>query len=115
MRKGSKTFYARDLRRNSTAAENKLWNQLRNRQLENQKFVRQFPIGPYIADFVCREKMLVIEVDGETHSTPTELAYDKIRTAFFNEQGYAVIRFQNIEVFDGTDQVLVLISEALKR
>ena len=115
MREGSKTFYARDLRHNPTVAENKLWNQLRNRQLGNHKFVRQFPVGSYIADFVCREKMLVIEVDGETHSTPEELVYDRIRTAFLNEQGYAVIRFQNIEVTQGMDQILVLISEALKR
>jgi very-short-patch-repair endonuclease len=93
MREGSKTFYARDLRRNSTVAEIKLWQQLQNRQLENHKFVRQFPSGPFIADFACREKKLVIEVDGETHSTPEELAYDKKRTAFLVEQGYAVIRF----------------------
>jgi very-short-patch-repair endonuclease len=115
MREGSKTFYARDLRHNSTVAEKKLWDQLRNRQLENHKIVRQFPVGPYIADFVCREKMLVIELDGQTHSTPEELTYDKMRTAFLNEQGYAVIRFQNIEVLDGMDEILVLISEALKR
>jgi very-short-patch-repair endonuclease len=115
MREGCKTFYARDLRHNSTVAEKKLWDQLRNRQLENHKIVRQFPVGPYIADFVCREKMLVIEIDGETHSTAEKLAYDSKRTAFLNEQGYAVIRFQNIEVLDGMDEILVLISEALKR
>jgi very-short-patch-repair endonuclease len=109
MREGSKTFYARDLRHSSTVAEKKLWNQLRSRQLENHKFVRQFPVGPYISDFVCREKMLVIEIDGETHSTAEELAYDSKRTAFLNEQGYAVIRFQNIEVLDGMDEILVLI------
>jgi very-short-patch-repair endonuclease len=88
---------------------------LQNRQLENHKFVRQFPIGPFIADFACREEKLVIEVDGETHSTPEELAYDKKRTAFLVEQGYAVIRFQNVEVLEGMDHVLVLILEALKR
>ncbi len=59
--------------------------------------------------------MLVIEVDGETHSTRDELTYDKIRTAFLNEQGYAVIRFQNIEVLYGMDQILVVVSEALKK
>ena len=59
--------------------------------------------------------MLVIEVDGETHSTRDELAYDKSRTAFLNEQGYAVIRFQNIEVLNGMDQILVVVSEALKK
>jgi very-short-patch-repair endonuclease len=114
MREGSKTFYARDLRRNSTLAQNRLWNQLRNRQLENHKFVRQFPIGPFVADFACRGKKLVIEVDGATHSTPEELIYDKKRTAFFSEQGYAVIRLQNTEVLEGMDQVLILILETLK-
>jgi very-short-patch-repair endonuclease len=114
MREGSKTFFARNLRRQDTIAENRLWEELRNRQLENHKFVRQFPIGPFIADFACREQKLVIEVDGATHSTEAETAQDHKRTAFLNEHGYDVLRFQNIEIQEGIDQVLTQIAEVLK-
>ncbi len=114
MREGSKTFYARDLRKSDTRAEAQLWQQLRNRTLENHKFIRQFPIGPYIADFACRDKKLIVEIDGATHSTEQEIASDWVRTAYLNDTGYRVVRFQNIEIHEGMDQVLVLISEALK-
>src|SRR5580658_179828 len=58
-----KTNLARQLRKNSTAVERKLWRHLRSRSLAGFKFVRQQPIGPYVVDFVCREQRLVIEVD----------------------------------------------------
>jgi Protein of unknown function (DUF559) len=74
-----------------------------------------FPLAPSLPILRVAKKKLVIEVDGKTHSTPEELAYDNRRTAFLVEQGYAVIRFQNIELFEGMDHVLVLILEALKR
>jgi very-short-patch-repair endonuclease len=114
MRQGSKTFYARDLRKTGTKAEAELWRQLRNRALEDHKFVRQFPIGPYIVDFACRDKKLVVEIDGATHSTEQELASDRLGTAYLNDKGYRVLRFQNIEIHGGMDQVLVLILEALE-
>jgi very-short-patch-repair endonuclease len=114
MREGSKTFYARELRHADTVEETRLWQQLRNRQVENRKFVRQFPVGPFIVDFACREKKIVIEIDGATHSTDAEIARDKIRTAYLQEHGYNVLRFQNVEVLDGMDQVLAFVAEALK-
>ncbi len=65
---------ARELRRAETSAEAKLWNHLRARRLNGFKFVRQEPIGPYFADFVCREEKLIVEVDGATHGMPEEIA-----------------------------------------
>jgi very-short-patch-repair endonuclease len=115
MREGAKHAPARELRRNQTRAEALLWRQLRNRQLDGFEFARQAPVGPYIADFLCREHKLVVEVDGATHSTKEELEADARRTAHLSRMGYWVIRFQNVEVAEGMDQVLGLISEALAR
>ena len=112
MRKDPTTLaHARELRREATAAEKILWHHLRNRQLGNLKFARQEPIGPYIADFVCRAKKLIIEIDGVTHETAQELAHDAIRTEFLARQGYCVIRFRNEDIFGDLGPVL----EAIKR
>jgi len=67
------------------------------------KFVRQYAIGPYFADFVCREAMLVVELDGGQHA---DSQHDDRRTAFINSQGYAVLRFWNNDVLSNTDGVL---------
>ena len=86
---------ARELRREATDAEKLLWSRLRDRRL-GCKFKRQRPIGPFVADFCCHERALVIELDGEQH------AFDRIRdekrTLFLNRHGYRVIRFWNYEV-----------------
>ena len=82
----------RELRRNASIAENRLWYVLRNRGLAGLKFVRQFPVGPYITDFACREAALVIELDGGQHA---DNATDAVRTAFLNTEGYSVLRFWN--------------------
>jgi very-short-patch-repair endonuclease len=115
MRDGENLKAAKLLRKNATLPEQKLWAQLRNRQLEGFKFRRQVPIGPYIADFVCLEKMLVVELDGWTHSTPEELAYDQRRTIFLNAEGYRVARFDNIEAMQGMDGLLQLILDELRK
>jgi very-short-patch-repair endonuclease len=107
MRKDPTTLaYARTFRREPTAAEKILWHHLRNRQLNGFKFSRQEPIGPYIADFVCRAKRLIIEIDGVTHDTPEELAHDAARTAYLVGQGYRVIRFRNEDIFGDLGPVL---------
>ena len=114
MRKDPTTLSrARTLRRESTSAESKLWQHLRNRQLNNFKFARQEPIGPYIADFVCRAKKLVIEIDGVTHESPDELAHDEARTAFLIGQSYRIIRFTNEEIFGDLSPVLEAIIQNL--
>ena len=72
-----------------------LWQMLRNRQIDGMKFVRQYPVEPYFADFACREAMLIIELDGGQHDGNK---YDTIRTAHLNAVGYSVLRFWNNEV-----------------
>jgi very-short-patch-repair endonuclease len=104
---------ARTLRRAATSAERKIWAGLRNRSLGGYKFVRQEPIGPYYADFVCREARLVIEIDGATHSTEDELAYDEAREDFLRTRGYRIIRFTNGDVYEQADCVFDAISAAL--
>src|SRR4051794_1058544 len=86
---------ARRLRVDQTNAETVLWNRIRNRQLDGHKFVRQLPIAAYICDFVCREKCLVIEVDGGQHS---ESEQDLIRDRRLAEEGFRVLRFWNNDV-----------------
>ena len=93
---------ARALRSSSTDAELKLWGMLRSRQVDGHKFVRQFPIGPYFADFACREAALVIELDGGQHADNPR---DEVRTAFLNAEGYSVLRFWNEDVVSNIDGV----------
>jgi very-short-patch-repair endonuclease len=98
------TSVARRLRRSRTEVENRLWQRLRNRQLEGAKFVFQFPIGPHVADFACRAAGLVVELDGGHHAE--QLAEDSARTATIEGFGYRVIRFWNFEVNDNLDGVI---------
>jgi very-short-patch-repair endonuclease len=109
------TGRSRELRRNSTNAESKLWQFLRNRQIEGHKFVRQEPIGPFFVDFVCRKSKLVVEIDGATHGEPEEIAYDARRTAFLETQGYRVVRFTNEEVYGDLGPILDEILKQLSR
>jgi very-short-patch-repair endonuclease len=104
MRKTLKTIQARHLRKNMTDAEQALWQQLRFRQVLGYKFRRQHPIGPYICDFVCLEKMLVIEVDGGQHLERKQ--YDNQRDNFLELYGFIVLRFWNHEVLLQRDSVL---------
>jgi very-short-patch-repair endonuclease len=90
---------ARALRKNETAAEQRLWEELRSSRLNGYKFVRQLPIGPYFADFACRSAKLIVEVDGATHGDAHEVAHDEKRTQFLKEQGWAVHRVWNEDVF----------------
>ncbi|WP_174802367.1 endonuclease domain-containing protein [Martelella limonii] len=99
----ARTQFARALRRNETDAEKVLWREIRNRNLNGFKFVRQYPIGPYIADFACREKALVVELDGAQHA---ESMRDTERTRYINNSGFSVIRFWNDEVLRERDDVL---------
>ena len=102
---------ARELKKNPTEAEKKLWNHLRLRQLGGYKFRRQHPLGPYIVDFICLEKRLIIEVDGGQHCERVD--YDKERTAWLKAQGFRVLRFWNNEVLNEIDVVKEVIAEVL--
>ncbi|MBA3960596.1 MAG: HsdR family type I site-specific deoxyribonuclease [Chthoniobacterales bacterium] len=86
---------ARRLRQQQTSAEEIAWELLRDRQLKGWKFRRQHQIGDYIPDFFCAEKMLVVEVDGEVHTSPVVTKKDTKRDAYLHSLGYTVLRFQN--------------------
>ena len=109
------TRRARDLRQNQTEAERLLWRRLRGRALGGFKFVRQEPIGPYFADFVCRDESLIVEIDGATHSTDEERRRDALRAAFLAEHGFRIARFVNHEVYRNIEGVLETILAALER
>lgn len=97
---------ARQLRKQSTPMENRIWSHLRSRRFMGVKFRRQCPIGPYIVDFVCIEKKLIIELDGGQHNEPSQQEYDKHRTAYLKELNYTVLRFWNNEVVVDFDMVM---------
>lgn len=105
------TKRAQELRNNATDSERKLWRHLSLRQLDGLKFSRQMPVGPFICDFMCRERMLVIEVDGGQHA---ESARDVRRTHILEEQGYRVIRFWNNEVLENIEGVLRVILQEVR-
>ena len=105
------TGRARQLRLARTDAERLLWHRLRNRQLAGHKFVRQQPIGRYIGDFVCRERQLILELDGSQHADSES---DVERDRWLSGQGYRVLRFWNNDVLTNTDGVLTAIAAALE-
>jgi very-short-patch-repair endonuclease len=106
-----RTLRSRQLRINQTDAEAKLWNHVRHRQISGHKFVRQEPIGRYICDFVCREKLVVIEVDGGQHA---ESKRDEARDRYLRQQGYRIVRFWNNDVLSNIEGVVSAIDEGLK-
>lgn len=103
---------ARAMRSDGTPAERKLWYE--SLRLLSFKFTRQKPLGPYIADFYCSSRRLVIEVDGDSHFTESGEAYDAVRVAWLEEQGIRVVRFSNAEVMQSFDGVCERILEELR-
>lgn len=101
------------MRKNPTPAEHTLWRALRSGVLD-ATFRRQHPIGPYIVDFVCLRKKLVIELDGGCHMEPNQIEYDKIRNEYLMERGFRVRRYFNDEVLKNLNGMLEDIVEALK-
>lgn len=102
---------SRGLRANMTDAEWKLWGHIRLKQIDGKRFRRQQPIGPYIVDFACLDKKLVVEVDGSQHMDIS--VNDDERTAFLNAEGYQVLRFWNNDVLQNIDGVIEKIELAL--
>jgi adenine-specific DNA-methyltransferase len=102
---------ARQLRRDQTDAEQRLWAKLRDRQLGSAKFRRQHPIGPFVADFCCPQRKLVVELDGGQHKD--DVVADEKRSRFLEAQGYRVLRFWNHDVLANTNGVLERIGDAL--
>jgi len=89
---------ARFLRNNMTEQEQKLWNIIRNRQFYNYRFLRQYRIGNYIVDFICRSKKIIVEVDGGQHNFDKNIEYDNNRTEYLKSKGYKIIRFWNNDI-----------------
>lgn len=70
-------------------------------------------MGPYYADFACHSARLIIEIDGDTHGEPRQIAYDRKRDEFLREQGYLVLRLSNADVMNNIEGVFVVIEKAL--
>ena len=102
---------AKQLHREMTPAEAKLWAHLRAHRMGDVHFRNQHAIGNYIVDFCAPRKKLIIELDGSQHLEQEE--YDHERTAFLESKGYQVLRFWNNSVLNETDLVLKVIFTAL--
>jgi very-short-patch-repair endonuclease len=107
--------FARNLRKNITDAEVRLWMSLRAGQLKGFKFRRQAAIGRYIVDFVCFPAKIIIEVDGSQHGEPENQSKDVRRTAWLESQGFQVLRFWNHEVMEDLEEFVELIWRKLQR
>jgi very-short-patch-repair endonuclease len=105
--------YARELRKNSTPQERRLWSFLKASRFYEFKFRRQYPIENYIVDFCCVKAKFVIELDGGQHSNPEDAAYDKARDDFLKKSGYRVLRIWNNDVDNNLEGVGEKIYEML--
>ncbi len=105
------TDRARELRRNMTQAEQKIWDEfLKHLPL---RILKQRPIDNYIADFYCASLKLVIEIDGAIHNNDEQIGYDEVRTKIFEGYGLRVIRFTNDEILNNFEIVCSSLSEIL--
>jgi type I restriction enzyme, R subunit len=102
---------AQRLRRTETPAEKKMWKLLRDRQMANLKFRRQSPISIYVVDFYCHALKLVVELDGDVHSSPRQAAHDDNRDWYLRSLGHTILRFSNEAVFEKPEWVLRRILE----
>ena len=91
-----------------------MWVLLRERRLVGFKFRRQYPVGTFIADFCCRERKLIIELDGDVHSTDPQQAWDENRDIYLHQRGYKVLRFRNESVLNNPEAVLQEIFKAFR-
>ena len=95
------------MRHEPTDAERKLWRSFRNQQFFKLKFRRQVPVGSYIADFLCFERMLIVEADGSQHG---DNLYDVKRDVWLKSQGFIVMRFSNHDILSNIESVLATIA-----
>jgi very-short-patch-repair endonuclease len=103
-----KTDFARKLRRDGTAVERRLWQRLRNGQLDNAQFRRQHPAGRYVLDFYCPALALAVELDGGQHAEAG--TRDRERDKWLKQKGVTVLRFWNSDVVENVDGVLEVIA-----
>lgn len=102
---------AKELRKNMTKQERKLWSILRNHKFYGYEIRRQYPISDYVVDFICRSEKIIIEIDGGQHNSEEQLEYDKRRTEVLSKLGYKVFRFWNNDIDNNIEGVY----EELKR
>ena len=102
--------HARNLRSNMTDAERAFWHRVRQKQVEEFRFRRQVPIGPYIVDFARLDAKLVVEIDGGQHGNDV----DNTRDEWLSARGYRVVRFWNNDVLENIDGVLIRLIEVLR-
>jgi very-short-patch-repair endonuclease len=96
---------AREMRKDMTSAESKLWSLLRNRRLIKRKFRRQHPIGPWVADFACPAINLAIEVDGPSHDDRDQKAWDAMKEEYLRANGWRLLRIQNAAIYQAFGEV----------
>ena len=110
----SKTHsFARYLRKHQTSGERALWRRLRAKRFHGLKFRRQVPFGPYIVDFLCVQKKLIIEIDGGSHFLPGAKQKDEKREIYLRQKGFDVLRFSNNAAVNSTDWILTEIAQHL--
>ena|SRR5215472_5397219 len=102
---------AKSLRRTMTRAETLLWRYLKAHRVDGLGFRRQVPMQSYIADFVCYPARLVIELDGESHDFDSQQQRDRARDAWFESQGFTVLRYTNVDVLTNLAGVVESIRE----
>ncbi|MCP8883348.1 endonuclease domain-containing protein [Devosia sp. XJ19-1] len=105
--------FARKLRREQTLPERRFWGLVRPWREAGLHWRRQAPIGPYVVDFVCKARNLIVEIDGDTHYSEAGLAHDESRTAYLAERGHRVLRFTNSEVTQGGEGVYTVLMGVL--
>lgn len=106
---------SRGLRSNLTDAERLIWRRLRGRQLHGLQFYRQKPLLDYIVDFYCPRAKLVVEIDGSQHLEEVAAANDSIRDHRLSSIGLKVLRFNNLQVMQEIENVLVVIDIEIQR
>ena len=104
----------RELRKNFTDAERKLWNQLRGKKLENLQWYRQYSVGGYILDFYCPQVYLCVELDGGQHAESDNELHDRVRTEFLRKRGIKVLRFWNNDALKNIEGVVEKIRDEIQ-
>lgn len=113
--KWRKSIFTKKLRRRMTPMESVLWEMLRNRRFRRLKFRRQVNIGPFIADFLCKEYKVIIELDGSIHNEVDQKEYDLHRDEFLTKRGYNVLRFKNEDIQNDIQNTLRIIDNFIQQ
>ena len=107
-------IFRKTLRNNLTPAEATLWKHIKNKQIYNVQWRRQFSIGTYILDFYCPKAKLAIELDGKEHYTIEGDKYDCERDIFISSKGIKILRYENKEIWESIEQVIEEINKELQ-